>query len=109
MAKAKKVDDNNKDFEKIKRIYLKFPSVAELRNNCTSEASLKEYFNTLYPNPEDSMAGYKLMRYIFATNRITLCKLSPENTIPKMGNLDPANFTQEYILTSHDPEREAIF
>ena len=87
-------------------IFNKIPKVEEILQKCCDEESLREYFNNLFKDkPGEGNRAYKLLTYIFATNRITIRELKESERVPT----NPPDYFSQYILTSHDPTKERIF
>ena len=87
MSKAKKTNAHNKDINKMMDIFTKIPNPVNLIRNVTSDADLRKKLNELYTNEKDGFLAYKLVNYIFATNRSTIKKLEIEEHIKIEGDL----------------------
>jgi ubiquitin-protein ligase len=94
--------DSNKDIDSLRRIFLSIPHPDLLIKSSTDEISLKRFLYTSAPN--NSEYCYKLIRYVLATNRLALVKLSNQNCIGKL----PSYFRQ-YLVTNQSPETESYF
>ncbi len=107
VSEAKKVDEQNKDIEKMTKIMTMFPHLKELLDKSTDDESLREHLKSVYKqNTEESLLAYKLLAYIFATNRTTMKELKAEERILIASNPD---YFRQFILTSSDPDKERIF
>eukprot|EP00271_Cylindrocystis_brebissonii_P018857 TRINITY_DN5490_c0_g1_i1.p1 TRINITY_DN5490_c0_g1~~TRINITY_DN5490_c0_g1_i1.p1 ORF type:complete len:624 (-),score=122.67 TRINITY_DN5490_c0_g1_i1:767-2611(-) len=51
----------------------------------------------------DRLLPYKLMRFVVSTNRLTIRRLSEDQQLPLTGT------SEQYVVVSDSPEREAIF
>mmetsp|Transcript_52064 Transcript_52064/g.59470 ORF Transcript_52064/g.59470 Transcript_52064/m.59470 type:complete len:1019 (+) Transcript_52064:116-3172(+) len=96
--------ESNKDMTKLREIFVKIPKLDQLIAASHDEASLRENILSLAPQLEDGHLVYKLIRYILATNRLSLIKLENDDRIK---GLD-ANIGQ-FIVSNHSPEKEEIF
>jgi hypothetical protein len=107
VSEAKKVDEQNKDIEKMMKIFGVFPSLKEILDKSTDDESLREQLKIVYKNStEETLLGYKLLAYIFATNRTTMKELKAEERVPIPSQPD---YFRQFILTSSDPNKERIF
>lgn len=62
-------------------IFSKLPNPATLMRDVTNENELKEKLKVLYKNEADGRLAYKMLSYIFATNKSTIRKLKPEEYV----------------------------
>lgn len=69
---------------------------------------MREYLkNIIYKNnSEEALLAYKMMAYIFATNRTTIKELKGDQRLAIQSNPD---YFRQFILTSSDPAKERIF
>lgn len=96
--------DANKDLQGVINLFNRLPHPETLIKSCQDELSLRAYLTNLSTsNPKDDNI-YRLMRYILATNHISILPL-PNNS--KIQGL-PSQCTQ-YIIASNSPETEAYF
>lgn len=61
----------------MRDIFYKIPSPMNLIKDVANETELIEKLRSLYKNPSDGWKAYKLLSYIFATNRSTMRLLQP--------------------------------
>ena len=94
--------DQNKNLELLKTMISLIPSLQWLRDSSTDEASLIQ--NIISAVGDTGREVYKLIRYIIATNRLSLVKLEGEDRIEALsGNID------QYMVTNHSPETLQYF
>eukprot|EP00357_Protocruzia_adherens_P036256 CAMPEP_0114994982 /NCGR_PEP_ID=MMETSP0216-20121206/13457_1 /TAXON_ID=223996 /ORGANISM="Protocruzia adherens, Strain Boccale" /LENGTH=99 /DNA_ID=CAMNT_0002358935 /DNA_START=109 /DNA_END=404 /DNA_ORIENTATION=+ len=85
----------------------KIPNLPKLLNISHDETSLREAIMASCPNskvPSEGLKVYKLLRYILATNRLTLKRLMDVDLIPGINS----SITQ-FIVSNNAPDRETIF
>lgn len=100
--KYSKEMDSNKDIDSLRKIFLLIPHPDLLLKSSTNENTLKYFLSQSSPQYPDYC--YKLIRYVLATNRLALVKLSSQNSIQ---NLSPS--IRQYLITNQSPETEAYF
>ena len=89
--------DQNKDIQQLQRLISLIPNPEWLLASSYDEKSLRE--NILSECPNEGRDVYKLLRYIIATNRLSVLRLESDQCIPALGSE-----IQQYIVTSHSPE-----
>jgi len=76
VSEAKKIDEKNKDLEKMMKIFNLLPLPRELRDKSTNDDAMREHLKMVCKNNiEEASLAYKLLAYIFATNRTTMREL----------------------------------
>jgi hypothetical protein len=96
--------DANKDLQGVINIFNRLPHPDTLLKSCQDELSLRAYLTNLsLSNPKDDNI-YRLMRYILATNHVSILPLPSNSKIQGL----PSQCTQ-YIIASNSPETEAYF
>ena len=96
--------DANKDLKGVINLFNRLPHPDTLLKSCQDELSLRAYLTNLSPsNPKDDNI-YRLMRYILATNHISILTLPNDSKVQGL----PSQCTQ-YIIASNSPETEAYF
>lgn len=94
--------DQNKNLDQLKTLISLVPSLQWLRDSSCDESSLIQ--NLISSIGESGREVYKLLRYIIATNRLSLVKLDAEDRIESLtGTID------QYIITNHNPETLQFF
>jgi len=94
--------DQNKNLDQLKTLISLVPSLQWLRDSSCDETSLIQ--NLISAIGESGREVYKLLRYIIATNRLSLVKLDGEDRIDGLtGSID------QYIVTNHSPETLQFF
>jgi len=82
ISEAKKIDEKNKDVDRLMKIFNYFPSPSEMLKKSTDEESLREYITTVCKDKQEALDAYKLLGYIFATNRTTIKMLKADEKVP---------------------------
>lgn len=62
-------------------IFSKIPNPLNLMNKVNSEDELREKIYSLYKTEKDGLLAYKLLSYIYATNRSSIMQLQPEDFV----------------------------
>lgn len=94
--------DQNKNLAELQTLISLVPSLQWLRDSSCDESSLIQ--NLIASIGENGREVYKLLRYIIATNRLSLVKLDGEDRIEGLpGAID------QYLVTNHSPETLQFF
>mmetsp|Transcript_11550 Transcript_11550/g.11607 ORF Transcript_11550/g.11607 Transcript_11550/m.11607 type:complete len:696 (-) Transcript_11550:31-2118(-) len=93
--------DSNKDIGTLQQIYRALPNPSALLELSHDENTLREVLTTMLG--ENGTLGYKIMRYIVATNRLMLVNLTGNNRIKQLDKI------QQYFVTNHPAEAERAF
>ncbi|CDW86592.1 uba ts-n domain containing protein [Stylonychia lemnae] len=109
VSNSKKVDEKNKDIQSMINILIKLPKVQTLIQKIENEQQLRAKLNEIYKSEKDGWKAYKILSYIFATNRTTIKKLEFENQIDFQKEIESNAKLDQYILISQDPHKERVF
>lgn len=97
------VKKENKDIDRMKKIFHLLPSLNEILLSVASEDEFKNYLKALYTT-NDMILAYKFFTYVVATNRLSLVQLDKSEQIQAFG----AGCIQ-FIVTNQNPEFEKKF
>ena len=104
VSTAKKTDKKNKQLSKMIEIFQKLPNPVNLIKDVLSEEQLREKIYSLDKSPDDGKLAYKLLTYVFATNRSTIRLLQPHELVIHHEMID-----KQYVLITHDHSKERKF
>ena len=85
-------------------IFQKLPNPVNLIKDVQSEEQLRDKIYSLYKSHDDGKLAYKLLTYVFATNRSTIKLLQPDELV-----IPHDIFDKQYVLITHDHSKERKF
>ena len=71
----------NKMIKEMIEIFSKLPNPVNLMHNVSSEDELREKIYSTQKTEKEGLLAYKLLSYVFATNRSSIIQLQPEDFV----------------------------